>query len=384
MEELKLRLATPTDSEKILILRKNSESSSFQLSTNNKELDNIQKEIRNSENNEGIYVIENTNNDIIAVCSFYFAFPRNGFTFLRLDFLYEISHELNLLVLQKISELCFYKLNYNKINIKLRITQTNQMDLLLSFGFKHEVLSKQHYFINNHYEDIYQFGLTKSDFLMNFKKEKKILKQNLNIQTSENKDHTLITNVSPHKQILKGEKIDLVPFTEEDLKDICEQSFYSDEQNFSSIGAAVPLTKEYLDKLVKNLNDFYFLKSDISLAIKEKNKKIIGILTFESIDLKNNNLTLGLSIYDSKNRGKGFGGEAITLATDFAFLELNIHRVYLGCFAFNEKAALLYEHLGYKFEGVNRCFIYRNGNYYDEIVFGICKKEWLLHRGFLV
>lgn len=384
MEELKLRLATLQDSEKILLLRKNFENSLFQLSSDSKELDNIQKEISNSEDNKGIYIIENANNDIVAVCSLYSTYPRNGHTFLKLDFLYEVSHKLNLLVLKKISELLFYKLNFNKINISLRIMQRDQIDLLLGFGFKLEATLKQHYYENNYYEDIYRFGLTKSDFIEGLNKEKKVLKQNLSGQSIENKDHMLITNIKPEKQIIKGEKVSLVQLTEGDIDEIYRQVSQSDEQNFSSLGAAIPLNLQYIKKVATAENNFSSLKDYIELGIKENSNKIVGTIGLGPIDMKNNNLILGLSIYDSKNRGKGFGSEAITLATDFAFLELNVHRVYLGCFNFNEKAAVLYERLGFKLEGVNRSFVYRNGNYYDEIIFGICREDWFSQRGFLV
>ena len=92
---------------------------------------------------------------------------------------------------------------------------------------------------------------------------------------------------------------------------------------------------------------------------------------------------ISLEIFNSKERGRGYGSEAIRLFTDYAFLEMNMHRVYLGCFEFNNHAKYLYERLGFKSEGVNRAFVYRNGNYYNETSFGVVKKDWLTLRGYL-
>lgn len=36
--------------------------------------------------------------------------------------------------------------------------------------------------------------------------------------------------------------------------------------------------------------------------------------------------------------GKGYGREALTLLLNYAFLEMNLHRVYLRVFSFNKKA----------------------------------------------
>jgi len=157
----------------------------------------------------------------------------------------------------------------------------------------------------------------------------------------------------------------------------------SDDKNYASIAAAAPTNLDSILEYSQKENDLCFLNERISFGIKKKDGQIIGTIDADTIDHRNRSLMIGVTIYNPSERGKGYGREAIELLTDFAFLELNMHRVYLGYFAFNDDVGNLYEKIGFKLEGVNREFIYRNGNYYNENVMGILKKEWLALRNYI-
>jgi RimJ/RimL family protein N-acetyltransferase len=64
------------------------------------------------------------------------------------------------------------------------------------------------------------------------------------------------------------------------------------------------------------------------------------------------------------------------LALNFAFRELNLYRVQLTVFSYNERALKLYEKMGFKREGVFRDFIQRDGRRHDMILFGLLRREW--------
>ncbi|WP_153064432.1 GNAT family N-acetyltransferase, partial [Bacillus thuringiensis] len=48
-----------------------------------------------------------------------------------------------------------------------------------------------------------------------------------------------------------------------------------------------------------------------------------------------------------------------------AFLELNLHRLSLRVFSFNERAIKLYKSLGFQHEGTCKEAIFRNGTWHD-------------------
>ena len=60
----------------------------------------------------------------------------------------------------------------------------------------------------------------------------------------------------------------------------------------------------------------------------------------------------------------------------FAFDELNLHRVQLTVFSYNERAIALYEKLGFQREGVYREHLQRDGRRYDMYLYGLLRHEW--------
>ena len=74
----------------------------------------------------------------------------------------------------------------------------------------------------------------------------------------------------------------------------------------------------------------------------------------------------------------GYGREAIELTLKFAFHELNLHRIQLTVFSYNERAIALYESFGFKREGVFREHLQRDGRRYDMYLFGLLRHEWEL------
>lgn len=106
------------------------------------------------------------------------------------------------------------------------------------------------------------------------------------------------------------------------------------------------------------------------------NDDLIGFLELGEVMWTHRSTWLALGIGEREQRGKGYGYEAMTLALDFVFRELNLHRVQLTVFGYNEAAIRLYEKLGFTREGVYREFLERDGQRYDMYLYGILRREW--------
>lgn len=77
------------------------------------------------------------------------------------------------------------------------------------------------------------------------------------------------------------------------------------------------------------------------------------------------------------HQGNGYGGEAATLATTYAFDELRQHRVCARVFGHNAPSRSLFEdRLGYEHEGVHREEAYLDGDYQDVYYYGVLAAEW--------
>ncbi|KAF2020124.1 acyl-CoA N-acyltransferase [Aaosphaeria arxii CBS 175.79] len=75
-------------------------------------------------------------------------------------------------------------------------------------------------------------------------------------------------------------------------------------------------------------------------------------------------------------QGKGYGGEAIRWALDFAFRRAGLHRVKIRAFGWNTGAVRLYEKIGFKHEGRQREELWHDGSWWDGIDMGILESEW--------
>lgn len=130
-------------------------------------------------------------------------------------------------------------------------------------------------------------------------------------------------------------------------------------------------TKEFVEKVLINSN------SSKSYIIVDKEKQVaIGIISLINIDFKNRNAECIIDIGEKGFWGNGYGTEALTILLNYAFQELNFHRVSLRVFSFNEKAIKLYNKLGFQKEGTTRQCLYRNGKWHDIIQMGILKDEY--------
>ncbi|MED3735579.1 GNAT family N-acetyltransferase [Virgibacillus pantothenticus] len=118
--------------------------------------------------------------------------------------------------------------------------------------------------------------------------------------------------------------------------------------------------------------------SSKSYIIQDKNTdKAIGITSLINMDHKNRSAECIIDIGEKDYWGKGYAKEALKLLLNYAFLEMNLHRVSLRVFSFNERAIHLYTKLGFKQEGASRQALFRSGNWHDIIHMGILQQEYM-------
>ena len=104
--------------------------------------------------------------------------------------------------------------------------------------------------------------------------------------------------------------------------------------------------------------------------------KLIGFVGVHDIQWNNQTGVLGIGIGSPEHRSHGYGSEALNLMLQFAFEELNLHRVTLYSISYNERALKTYEKAGFTEEGRLRQAIYRDGVRYDQVYMGILRHEW--------
>jgi RimJ/RimL family protein N-acetyltransferase len=104
--------------------------------------------------------------------------------------------------------------------------------------------------------------------------------------------------------------------------------------------------------------------------------KTIGFVELDGYEWSARNAWVGIGIGESDYQGKGYGTEAMNLLLKFAFHGLNLHRVNLNVFEFNQRAIRSYEKCGFRYEGTSREQIYKDDKRWDSINMGILKSDW--------
>lgn len=106
----------------------------------------------------------------------------------------------------------------------------------------------------------------------------------------------------------------------------------------------------------------------------------IGGCGINKVSQKSRVATVGIFL-GTVHQNQGFGSEAMQLLVDFCFLEMNLNKVKLKVYAFNQRAIHCYQRLGFQTEGVQRQEIFRNGSYHDEWLMALLRPEWESQRG---
>lgn len=174
--------------------------------------------------------------------------------------------------------------------------------------------------------------------------------------------------------LLTGNKIRLGAINNEDIEIIAGWYEDSDFLRYFDKVPAYPKSRQQITEWIKETQTS---STSYSFSIKAIDKdEMIGYIELTNIQWWNGVANLGIGIGATNHRGSGYGKEAMKLLLDFAFEELNLHRVQLNVFTYNNGAISLYEKLGFKREGVYREFIHRDGKRWDMYLYGILRDEW--------
>ncbi|WP_458122232.1 GNAT family N-acetyltransferase [Paenibacillus sp. Z6-24] len=182
----------------------------------------------------------------------------------------------------------------------------------------------------------------------------------------------MITMNHNDARMLESERLYLRTFTTDDL-DVYYPTLMNEEMRRLT-GTHALFTREGVARFIEeSASD----SSRIDLLIMLKpTEQVIGEISLMDIDRTNRNAHVRVAIFESSNCGQGYGTEAMELLLDYAFGNINLHRVELSVFSFNERAIRSYEKLGFRREGVQREVLYYDYQYHDAISMSILEHEF--------
>ena len=108
-------------------------------------------------------------------------------------------------------------------------------------------------------------------------------------------------------------------------------------------------------------------------GIQAPDGDLTGVIWLSHIDWRVRKAEVG--IYLGRNRGKGFGSEALRELIQYAFMTLNLNKLWATVFSFNEASKRLFEGGGFVQEGLLRQETFKEGEYHDVIRYAILRNE---------
>jgi RimJ/RimL family protein N-acetyltransferase len=105
-------------------------------------------------------------------------------------------------------------------------------------------------------------------------------------------------------------------------------------------------------------------------------EEAIGFIELDGVHWSQGDSFVGIGIGEREYWSKGYGTDAMKVVLRYAFDELNLYRVSLNVFEYNQRAIRSYEKVGFVVEGCEREFLRRAGRRWDMIFMGILRTEW--------
>lgn len=176
--------------------------------------------------------------------------------------------------------------------------------------------------------------------------------------------------------ILRGKKVYLDRVKKADIPTLAawwNDTAYQATLRRDGIFMIVPETLEEWNFGETNVHNRDFF----GFAIRRiEDDRLIGSSGIMQIRWQARSCEIFIGIGNAEMRGKGYGSDALRVMVNYAFCEMNMHRVGLVVSAFNPQAIQTYEHVGFKHEGAMRDYVYRDGQYHDLLNMSILENEW--------
>ncbi len=139
-----------------------------------------------------------------------------------------------------------------------------------------------------------------------------------------------------------------------------------------------PLTAEKLEWYIKDANDLEQSDMLAYKAVDTDTGKTVGHISLNAINRANSSARITRALVgNSAERGKGIGEQMMKGISRIGFEVLNLHRMSLGVYDFNQPAIRCYKKCGYHVDGVLRDIKrYNEATYWSLVEMSMLENEW--------
>ena len=258
----------------------------------------------------------------------------------------------------------FFEKRLHKVICKTMAENSGGCSFLESMGFFAECLKQDMFFSHGKYFSEVTYGLLVNDYRDKNKKEKQKPAGKAQMKTKE-----AVPN------IWQDDKIRIRALTEEDCSYHEEILMDADTCRFYNHEVSLPYYEEELSEF--ECEHLYFGGDDNRLVfvIEDLEADYIGTVHLFGLDYKQGRFSYSIFVRECMQK-KGYATRALRLVLNYAFSELRMHKCVATVLEGNLSSEQVMKKIGFQKEGVMRGQVYYNGNYVNELHYGITKERF--------
>jgi RimJ/RimL family protein N-acetyltransferase len=173
----------------------------------------------------------------------------------------------------------------------------------------------------------------------------------------------------------QGERVRLRPLRIEDAEQSFITSLDSPSRQLMQLGIELPTSVEILRSSLEKYVGCKDADGVIVFVIETHEGVDVGGISLHSRDRKNGTFSFGIGI-DREHRSKGYAADAVRILLRYGFWERRYQKCNSACVHTNEASIRLHKKLGFVEEGRRRRHIFFNGEYHDDVLFGLTREEF--------
>ena len=180
--------------------------------------------------------------------------------------------------------------------------------------------------------------------------------------------------------LFQGERVYLAAVEPE--ADAATLAGWTHDSGFMRLVDAAPLRPLTAGQVKKRHHDRDAMAGRFDLLIRARSDdRVLGLVRLDRIQWHHGTAHLSLGIADPAERRQGFGREALGLSVDYAFGELNLHRLAAVVPGDNAGGLAFLQRVGFQVEVIRREAVRRDGRRYDLLHLGLLAGEWAAREG---
>lgn len=175
-----------------------------------------------------------------------------------------------------------------------------------------------------------------------------------------------------------GKNVKLSHYHDSDGENFASWQWDTDFVNPLSMDMIHPFTAEDWENIFRKASKSNeFVEFTVRKVIDDS---LIGFVSLFDFNIRNHSCELGIGFPKKEDRSKGYGQETLNLILDYAFNNLNMHKVKLSVYPFNIGAIKAYTKAGFVKEATLKDEVFYDGKWVDVDYYAIFQNDWSTNK----